>query len=431
MSNKLNRLLAIGTFLIGFGSVTVALHYGQVHNVQQSSSSGTESVTISDKISNRSSTDEDESAKSKVQSYQSQLTELLITYVEDIKRFCIEAVESIYTVKLQETYNTWNGKLQSLIDDYYTKSELASHLTEALTFFTKGSEELASTYKEAMEIEAIEYTAKTIIETYQSDLTKERDMYIEWLSALGDFYLALCQNCYDIWYEKLQLLVDTYSPIFEIHNHLDEAESFFTSGSEELANIYAAARSDISKRNDVLSEVYNYNLYKDINFVDLTVDGVHVDGIDFDKSITTEDFLFNGYAPFRCITAGLSFIWQSVGNIEWASDYGLRNTGSGPRGLHIDSLSRGQILVIQGKNGGYNTAGSNVEYNGFCIPNGYRYGNDTNWIWEYTNPLIVEDISDEIHAIQNAATSTHDQCLYLQVMEDGVLNIPLERNASI
>ena len=206
-----------------------------------------------------------------------------------------------------------------------------------------------------------------------------------------------------------------------------------------------AASYDIPEENGVLqSEAYNYRLYKNVNLNGLEINGVAIDGITFDTGITTTEFKFNGYEPFRCTTDGLTFLWQSVGNIAYASGWGLRNTGSGPRGLHIADLKKGQILVLQGVNGGYNTAETNTEYNAFCIPNGSRYNANSGWLWEYTNPLIVEDISDEIHALQDAAgggedageeggeaTAVHDHFLYLRVIEDGVLNLPLERSAGL
>ena len=229
--------------------------------------------------------------------------------------------------------------------------------------------------------------------------------------------------------------------------------SLIASVAMGLFSLTANAAYDIPEENEVLqSEAYNYRLYKNVNFVGLEVNGVAIESIDFDAEMTTTEFQFNGYVPFHCTTEGLSFLWQSVGNIAWASGHGLRNTGSGPRGLHIASLKKGQILVLQGENHGYNTAETNADYNGFCIPNGSRYNANTGWAWEYVDPLIVEDISDEIHAIQDAAAggneeangeegedgeeggevvAAHDHFLYLRVIEDGVLNLPLERSACL
>lgn len=220
-----------------------------------------------------------------------------------------------------------------------------------------------------------------------------------------------------------------------------------------LVSLTANAQFTVPEENEILqSEAYNYRLYKNVDFNAKTINGVAIEGdITFDTSVTTEEFKFNAYSPFRCTTDGLTNLWQSVGNIAWASGYGLRNTGSGPRGLHIASLKKGQILVLQGRNGGYNTAGTNADYNGFCVPNGFRYSSNTNWEWELTDPLIAEDISDEIHAAQDALPDDeveagegegeegegeepvvkHDNYLYLRIIEDGTLNLPLERSAGI
>lgn len=229
-----------------------------------------------------------------------------------------------------------------------------------------------------------------------------------------------------------------------------------------LVSLTANAQFTVPEENEVLqSEDYNYRLYKNVDFNGKTINGEAIEGdITFDTSVTTEEFKFNGYVPYRCVTDGLTNLWQSVGNIAWADGYGLRNTGSGPRGLHIASLKKGQILVLQGRNGGYNTAQTDADYNAFCIPNGFRYSSSTGWAWEYTDPLIVENISDEIHAYQDSIaklnsdepeaepadegegeegedeeateeTPAHDHYLYLRVLEDGVLNLPLERSAGI
>ncbi|MCH5174405.1 MAG: hypothetical protein J1F40_00780 [Prevotellaceae bacterium] len=197
---------------------------------------------------------------------------------------------------------------------------------------------------------------------------------------------------------------------------------------------------NIPEENAVLqNDTYHCRIYKNVNLVGLELNGEPIEGgLTFDTSITTSEFQFNGYKPWRCTTEGLTFLWLSVGNIGWEANYGIRNTGSGPRGFHIASLKKGQILVLQGTNAGYNTGETNTEYNGFCVPNGSRYNANTGWLWEYTDPLIVEDISDEIHAAQDAigggeddSEVTRDNFMYLRVIEDGVLNLPIERSASL
>lgn len=249
MKNRLNSLLAIGTFLVGFGSVATAFCHGQrTVGVQSADSLRVGSDVSSELIPTKSIISDNEDAKSQVQNYQSQLSNLLQSYLRKISN-CLEAVKSEYTTKFQQVHDNWNDKLQTLIDDYYLKSELSSHLSEALTFFTNGSEELASIYNEAYEanINAKENeTAKNTVESYQSQLNTKCDMYIGKLSTLEDDYVKyehtiLLQNSHDSWWNKLQSLIDTYFPNKELCNHLTDAKSFFTSGSEELANIYNAA----------------------------------------------------------------------------------------------------------------------------------------------------------------------------------------------
>lgn len=249
MKNRLNSLLAIGTFLVGFGSVATAFCHGQrTVGVQSADSLRVGSDVSSELIPTKSIISDNEDAKSQVQNYQSQLSNLLQSYLRKISN-CLEAVKSEYTTKFQQVHDNWNNKLQTLIDDYYLKSELSSHLSEALTFFTNGSEELASIYNEAYEanINAKENeTAKNTVESYQSQLNTKCDMYIGKLSTLEDDYIKyehtiLLQNSHDSWWNKLQSLIDTYFPNKELCNHLTDAKSFFTSGSEELANIYNAA----------------------------------------------------------------------------------------------------------------------------------------------------------------------------------------------
>lgn len=248
MKNRLNSLLAIGTFLVGFGSVATAFCYGQREERVQSSSSSQAGTYVSSELSTRSITGDNEEAKSQVQNYQSELSNLLQIYLKKIS-YCLEAVKSEYTTKFQQVHDKWYSKLQTLIDDYYPKSELSAHLSEALTFFTNGSEELASVYNEAFEANKnakINETAKDTVVSYQSRLSAKCNTYVGKLSTLEDDYIKyehtiLLQNSHDSWWNKLQSLIDTYFPNKELSNHLTDAQSFFTSGSEELANIYNAA----------------------------------------------------------------------------------------------------------------------------------------------------------------------------------------------
>ena len=213
-----------------------------------------------------------------------------------------------------------------------------------------------------------------------------------------------------------------------------------------MAGVANAATFNLPEDNTVLkSEAYNMLLNKTVNFVDQTVNGVEA-LINFDTSLTTDEIKFNGYAPYQCSTEGLTFVWTAVGNTGFASGYGLRNTGSGPRGFLLQGMKAGQILVVQGTNSGYNTGNTDSSYNGFCIPNGSRYNANTGWVWELFDPLQVEDISPEIHDAQKEIARAeaeangepfdeenfqHDGFLYLKVIQDGWVSLPIERSASV
>lgn len=195
---------------------------------------------------------------------------------------------------------------------------------------------------------------------------------------------------------------------------------------------------DLPEDNTVLqSEEYNMRLYKNMDFCNAQVNGEPIEGgITFDPNLTTEEIKFNGYVPYRCASDLLPNLWCATSTPNYSAGRGLITNGSGPRGLFLSNMKAGQIIVIQGANGGYNTGETNAEYNGFCIPNGSRYSGNTGWKWEYFEPLQVRDISDSIHNKQDEGLGpeddpVHDHFLYLRVIQDGWVSIPMERAATI
>ncbi|MBR1520853.1 MAG: hypothetical protein IJ635_06420 [Bacteroidaceae bacterium] len=203
----------------------------------------------------------------------------------------------------------------------------------------------------------------------------------------------------------------------------------------------------LPSENPVLqSEAFNYRLYKDVNFADLTINGTEmgVEALTFDNSVTTDEIKFNGYAPYRCSVEGLENLWCAVSTPNYTAGRGIQTNGSGDRGLLLSEMKTGQIIVMQGANGGYNNGGTNPNYNGFCVPNGSRRNGNTTpaWSWEYFEPLQVEDISPEVHDAQYAAAlaageieegtdsaEVVDKYLYLRVLNDGWVSVPMERGA--
>lgn len=185
---------------------------------------------------------------------------------------------------------------------------------------------------------------------------------------------------------------------------------------------------------------YNMRLYKDVDFAALTINGESLTegAISFDDGQTTTEIKYNGYVPYRCSNEGLSNVWVAASTPNWNSTRGLMTNGSGPRGFLLSDMKKDQIIVVQGQNGGYNTGETDAEYNGFCIPNGQTYSSKTDWKWVLFDPLQVEDISPAVHAAQDEAAGNppagqevHDKFLYLRVLNDGWVSLPIERAASI
>ena len=206
----------------------------------------------------------------------------------------------------------------------------------------------------------------------------------------------------------------------------------------------ANAQYTVPEENSVLqSETYHMRLFKNVDFAGLTINGAAIKAgtISFDTNLTTDEIKYNGYSPYRCTTEGLSMVWCATSTPTCVSGEGIKTNGSGPRGFFLSEMKKGQIIVLQGKNGGYNTGGTNTEYNGFCVPNGSRYSSNTNWEWELFDPLQVEDISNEIHVAQDQAArdegtigeeeTAHDNYLYLRVLQDGWVSLPMERAATV
>ena len=119
---------------------------------------------------------------------------------------------------------------------------------------------------------------------------------------------------------------------------------------------------------------FNMRLYKDVDFGALTINGEPMaeTAINFDADQTTDEIKYNGYFPYRCSNEGLSNVWVATSTPNWNADRGLITNGSGPRGFLLSDMVAGQIIVLQGKNGGYNTGETNAEYNGFCVPTATR-----------------------------------------------------------
>lgn len=92
------------------------------------------------------------SAQSEIIKYQAQLSGEMNDYIDKLAHMPT-SVSNKYTLKFRQIFNTYNAKLQSLVDKYYLTSELSSHLSEALDYYTSCSNEFASTYNEAKDMD--------------------------------------------------------------------------------------------------------------------------------------------------------------------------------------------------------------------------------------------------------------------------------------
>lgn len=88
MKNKLNRLLAISTFLIGFCCVATAFYHEQQDvRGKNVGSLQANDYASSELTSTESATSDNENAKTQVLNYQSQLSNLLQSYLKKISTY--------------------------------------------------------------------------------------------------------------------------------------------------------------------------------------------------------------------------------------------------------------------------------------------------------------------------------------------------------
>ena len=211
-----------------------------------------------------------------------------------------------------------------------------------------------------------------------------------------------------------------------------------------------AATYDIPEENEVLQgEAYNMELYRNINFVDWTINGNMIDENQWLSigSTVSDVPTMNGYQPVAVTTPGLSnMLLQFEGAVSYASGYGLRNTNSGPRWFGLSGMKAGQILVVQTTTGGYtyNQEPSTVTdgVQDYFIINAYKYNVSDDWAMhfydEYDMDMQLEDISAEVHAAQDVAAGVTDPeatvadgFRYYRVLNDGLVYFAVGRSASL
>ncbi len=211
----------------------------------------------------------------------------------------------------------------------------------------------------------------------------------------------------------------------------------------------SAATYDLPEGEDAIlaSEAYGMKLTTAYNFVGWTVNGEAIGGDGFTFGDQNPDMpLMNLTAggPFAVTNSGLENMWCQ-GTYLRKSANGMDTSGqSGPRWIGYSNMRKGQIIVVQATVGW--NKGEEVRYNDengnneFIICNAYRYNVSGDWQMhfynEYEQPMQVEIITDEIHALQNAdleegQDSKADGFFYFRVLQDGPVYIMVGRNAVV
>lgn len=155
-----------------------------------------------------------------------------------------------------------------------------------------------------------------------------------------------------------------------------------------------------------------YRLEKDVNFRDGFVNGKEIvpnNGLQY--SGVAEDYKINGYNPQRLTNEGLEFMSIQLPNngIDLVNGQGLKSTKN-ERWIIIHNLRVGQVLAFDISN---NDEAQFVANSSAC-------NSGTGWSDTMVDPLIVEEISSEIHSLQEIAEAgSADTYRYYKVINEG------------
>ena len=221
--------------------------------------------------------------------------------------------------------------------------------------------------------------------------------------------------------------------------------SFVAFAVLSIVSLTASAWSyDLPEENAVLqSETYGMRLYKAIDFVAGTVNGVTFGTGDGCLIAGSEnpDLILNNYKAIQVANEGLEFMYVNILggtglNARSGVDKdGLHNYGSGARWFAFAGMKKGQILVLQHSENTTDGKGNPTTVK----PNVVANNAGTGWADTPTEPQQVEDITDDIHSIQDLidvdgdgeSDNVHDGFHYWRVLEDGYVYVDMERNTSI
>ena len=179
-----------------------------------------------------------------------------------------------------------------------------------------------------------------------------------------------------------------------------------------------------------------FRLEKDVDFVGAMVNGVAIEpstGLTFSGET---DYKVNNNTLSKISNTGLEFLALHTmkNNYSWAKGQGLRTT-SNERWISIPDLRKGQIFVVDQ---------AATDESQFVVNSNACNGN-TSWADTFQDPLILEEISAEIHELQDLAAgegvegnieegngestdATHDSFRYYMVINTGTVYIKVNKN---
>lgn len=178
----------------------------------------------------------------------------------------------------------------------------------------------------------------------------------------------------------------------------------------------------MTEENETLANYEDgYRLEKDVNFVEATVNGVAIEpaySLEYGEEVP--GVKINNYVPQYLTNSGLEFMSiQLPGNgIDWPANKELRSTKN-ERWIGLHGLREGQIVVFEV---------SNQDAASFVV-NSVACNGNTGWADTPQDPLVLEEISQAIHDIQDLAApepeegeepqSVADAFRYFKVINSG------------
>lgn len=198
---------------------------------------------------------------------------------------------------------------------------------------------------------------------------------------------------------------------------------FYSLVLSALVAIPMAMNAQMTEENETLANYEDgYRLEKDVDFKAATVNGVAIQpaySLQFGAEVS--GVKINGYVPKFLTNTGLEFMSFNLpgDNIDWPNNNALRSTKN-ERWIGIHYLREGQIVVFDV---------SNKDAAQF-VPNSIACNKNTGWADTPQEPQILEEISQEIHDLQDLSaerdpetgeiiSSNTDAFRYFRVINSG------------